>query len=102
MTAAPWPELPSASVRRLCSLVTRSDGLVDLCFFQWLTAKAVNAVTTVLWSQRASRRGPEAGLPAFDDLIELLGQRYASGWAKIVRMAARTILAEPPDAGQAS
>ena len=39
---------PTTSVRRLTSLLSRSSGLVDQIFFQWLTGKPVNARRALL------------------------------------------------------
>lgn len=45
-TAASFGKMPTTSVRRSISLLTRSSGLVDQILRQWPTGKAVNAVTS--------------------------------------------------------
>src|SRR5215203_2726933 len=91
MTADSLGKMPTTRARRLISLLTRSSGLVDHTFGQWLRGKPVKASTSVLAS---SINGPILGKAAASwsrTLSQVLATVPASGWAKIVRKTAATM-----------
>src|SRR3712207_7004385 len=49
-TAGSLGKMPTTRARRLISLLTRSSGLVDQIFGQWLRGKVVNASTSAFAS----------------------------------------------------
>jgi hypothetical protein len=75
----------------VAAVLSRSSGLVDQTFFQWLTGKAVKA------SSVAQHRLQLAELPAQHprDHIELLMDVGGIRLGEIVRMAVATISADP-------
>lgn len=86
---------PTTSVRRLISLFSRSSGLVDQIFFQWLTGKAAKAVTSP-----AASRSIVSTLgncqPSIAAIVSSWSWTWPGlGWAKMVRIAAATISADP-------
>ena len=95
-SAAGLGKTPTTSVRRLISLFTRSSGFVDQIFFQCATGKSANAVTSMAAAaQHLFDFGNLAAQHAGDDVELLADVGSASGWAKIVRIAAATISAWP-------
>ena len=91
MTAASLGKMPTTRARRLISLLTRSSGLVDHTFGQWLRGNAVKASTSVLAS---SIRGPILGKAVASwsrTVSQVAATVAASGWAKIVRNTAATM-----------
>jgi hypothetical protein len=76
-------------------LLTRSSGLVDQAFFQWLTGNEVKASSfSALLRNMISSLGNWR--PSMSAITSSCSRTWwASRWAKIVRMAAATISAEP-------
>jgi hypothetical protein len=82
-------------MRRLISLFKRSSGLVDPTFFQWLIGNEAKANSSSALSRNmtSSLGNCRPNIPAI--MSSCSWTWAASGWAKIVRMAAATISAEP-------
>ena len=81
----------TSSVRRLISMLTRSNGLVDQIFFQCLTGNAVNAVASSVTTPSITAATGKRGFSTISSICSATAT--APGRAKIVRIAARTISA---------
>ena len=90
--AASLGKMPTTLVRRLISPWSRSSGLVDQILRQCAVGNALNAEQVLAGvGEHVGDDGELAGEHR-GDLVELGGDVCsASGWAKIVRIAAATI-----------
>jgi hypothetical protein len=79
----------------LISLFKRSSGLVDQTFFQWLGGNEAKANSSSALSRSivSSLGNCRPSIPAI--MSSCSWTWAASGWAKMVRIAAATISAEP-------
>ena len=93
MTAASFGKMPTTSVRRLISLLSRSSGLFDQIWRQWLVRECQVGEHVGLGIVEQGGEPWEADAEAVGDLAPLLAGLAGSGWAKTVRIVAATISA---------
>ena len=82
-------------MRRLTSLLTRSNEFVLETLTQWATGKDANAVRSSRASSSIVATAENLGCSMAATLSTWSMTSWPVGWAKMVRMAAATISAEP-------
>src|SRR5215207_4939535 len=87
--------MPTTFVLRLISLLTRSNGLVDQILVQWAAGKLAKAVRSALASASILATAGNLAASMAATLSSCSMTSAPVGWAKIVRIAAATISAEP-------
>src|SRR3954447_15270337 len=88
-------KMPTTSVRRLTSLFSRSSGLVLQILRQWACGKSAKAVMSVRASRSSIATAGNCRSRVRATFSTASRTVSAVGWAKIVRIAAAIISAEP-------